>query len=125
MGPVARHLIGVLAMLALGTSAAWAQPASYPAHLERVIDGDTYVLCIELGFDVVFRARIRLEGLDTPERFTPEGRRASAAAEALLQAGPVLVVPTGARSFERHVAHIYVAGVSLAARLRADGHAKR
>jgi endonuclease YncB( thermonuclease family) len=95
-----------------------------PATLERVIDGDSYVLRVELGFDTIARVAIRLEGLDTPERFTEEGRRAAAAALARLHAGRITIVPTGARTFARWVAHVYVDGESLAARLRADGHAK-
>ncbi|MDP3720754.1 MAG: hypothetical protein Q8T13_23580 [Acidobacteriota bacterium] len=115
-----------LLLLALWMPAsASAQPASYPASLVRMVDADTYVLRVELGFDVSYTATIRLADLDTPERFTPEGRRATAAAEAALKSGPITVAPTGKMTFARHVAHVYVSGKKLAEILEAAGHRKR
>lgn len=102
---------------------AWAQ-TSYPADLVRVIDGDTYVLRVELGFQVSITVPIRLSGIDTPERFTPEGRSARAFAEARLRSGRIVVTPTGARTFERYVAAVTVDGKDLAGLLRAAGHVK-
>lgn len=40
---------------------------TYRAALDRVVDGDTYDMVIDLGFGVAFRTRIRLRGADTPE----------------------------------------------------------
>ena len=40
---------------------------TYPAVVERVIDGDTYVLNIELGFGLTKNCRVRLLGVNTPE----------------------------------------------------------
>tara|TARA_R100001129_G_scaffold114327_1_gene79003 strand:- start:3808 stop:4230 length:423 start_codon:yes stop_codon:yes gene_type:complete len=37
------------------------------AELLRVIDGDTFVLSIDLGFGIWVRQHVRLAGLDTPE----------------------------------------------------------
>lgn len=39
----------------------------YRAKLGRVVDGDTMDVVIDLGFYVVLRERVRLEGIDTPE----------------------------------------------------------
>ncbi len=39
----------------------------YPAKLLRVIDGDTVVLDIDLGFDVSIRQTVRLFGINAPE----------------------------------------------------------
>jgi endonuclease YncB( thermonuclease family) len=83
------------------------------------------VLRVELGFDVIARVTVRLADLDTPERHTPDGKRASADAAALLASGPITVVATGDRTFARFVAHVYVNGESVAATLRAAGHEKR
>lgn len=102
-----------------------AQMATYPASLVRVVDGDTYVLRVDLGFDVSYTATIRLADLDTPERFTSAGRRATAAAEAALKSGSITVAPTGKMTFARHVAHVYVSGKKLAEILDAAGHRKR
>ena len=43
----------------------------YRAKLVRVVDGDTVDLDIDLGFYMTTRQRIRLEGIDTPERGQP------------------------------------------------------
>lgn len=42
----------------------------YAAKVVRVIDGDTVDVVIDLGFDVHISARVRLEGIDTPETRT-------------------------------------------------------
>jgi len=40
----------------------------YNATLERIIDGDTFDCCLDLGFDVkLHKQRVRLSGIDTPE----------------------------------------------------------
>ena len=39
----------------------------YRATVERVVDGDTVDVDIDLGFEVHIKARVRLYGIDTPE----------------------------------------------------------
>ena len=39
----------------------------YQARLDRVIDGDTLDLQVDLGFDVSLDLRVRLSGIDTAE----------------------------------------------------------
>ncbi len=46
----------------------------YRATLERVVDGDTVDIVIDLGFSTFRKERIRLYGVDAPEIKTPEGR---------------------------------------------------
>ena len=43
---------------------------TYKARLDRVIDGDTIDVNIDLGFDITVHKRIRLAGIDTPESRT-------------------------------------------------------
>ena len=48
-----------------------AEPYYYNCTLDRVIDGDTIDVHIDLGFDVVLSSqRVRLHGIDTPESRT-------------------------------------------------------
>jgi endonuclease YncB( thermonuclease family) len=47
----------------------------YKALVERVIDGDTLLLRIDLGFQVWKQQRIRLAGIDAPAIDTPKGRK--------------------------------------------------
>lgn len=42
----------------------------YKAKVERVVDGDTIDLNIDLGFKIITNQRIRLAGIDTPEIFS-------------------------------------------------------
>lgn len=41
----------------------------YSAELERVVDGDTYDLTVDLGFNVYKEIRIRMLGIDTAETY--------------------------------------------------------
>lgn len=41
----------------------------YNAEVVRVIDGDTYVVFVDIGFDLFKKTHVRLYGIDTPEKF--------------------------------------------------------
>ena len=46
-------------------------PFIYPIlSVDRVVDGDTIDATFDLGFDICFKTRIRLLGIDTPESRT-------------------------------------------------------
>ncbi|GAG20500.1 unnamed protein product, partial [marine sediment metagenome] len=40
---------------------------TYRAKLDRVVDGDTVDLFVDLGFNICIKDRFRLLGIDTPE----------------------------------------------------------
>lgn len=42
----------------------------YKAKIERVVDGDTIDLNIDMGFKIITNQRIRLAGIDTPEIYS-------------------------------------------------------
>jgi micrococcal nuclease len=42
----------------------------YVRKVEKVVDGDTIDVLIDLGFDILFQSRVRLAGIDTPESRT-------------------------------------------------------
>ena len=42
----------------------------YKAKIDRVVDGDTIDVIIDLGFDVWKKMRVRMEGINTPESRT-------------------------------------------------------
>lgn len=100
----------------------------YQAKPVRIIDGDTYVLDIDLGFDVHTRQRIRLSGAYCPELKNPGGQEAKEFVTTLLTANADgITVATGkdpARSFERYVARVTVGVADLAELLIKLGLAK-
>ncbi|NLV67838.1 MAG: hypothetical protein GXY14_09205 [Spirochaetes bacterium] len=49
---------------------------TYRGRVEKVIDGDTLLVNIDLGFDAVIKQKIRLRGVDTPEIEFKEGEKA-------------------------------------------------
>jgi len=67
---------------------------TYKALVERVVDADTFLLNIDLGFNSWVRERIRLRGIDAPELATTEGKNAKAFVEARLKETPCVVVKT-------------------------------
>ena len=55
-------------------------------EIDRIVDGDTVDATIDLGFDVLYKARVRLYGINTPETRTKdleEKARGQAAKERL------------------------------------------
>jgi len=42
----------------------------YNCEIKRVVDGDTVDVIIDLGFDIFYKSRVRLYGIDTPESRT-------------------------------------------------------
>lgn len=103
-----------LALLFLPQPAPAPSPLSCarPAVLVRVVDGDTWILDIDLGYDVHTHVSIREEGLFAPELRTPEGDAAKIAAERKFEAckGQIAVQSTGHRSFARWVGRTYLCG---------------
>lgn len=84
---------------------------TYRATVVRVIDGDTLVVNLDLGFHLTYRAHLRLAGVSAPELHEPEGPSWKAALEQAVLAAPRVVVrTTGRASFERWVAEVWVEG---------------
>ena len=44
----------------------------YKAEIDRVVDGDTVDVSIDLGFDIWYKARVRLAGIDAWESRTKD-----------------------------------------------------
>lgn len=42
-------------------------PYQYWARVQRVVDGDTIDVTVELGFEITIKARVRIAGIDAPE----------------------------------------------------------
>ena len=94
---------------------------TYKAKLDRVIDGDTIDVNIDLGFDISVHKRIRLAGIDTPESRTRdlEEKKRGLASKArlieLLDKGDLVVESKDVGKYGRvlGVLHIYPDDLNL------------
>ena len=94
---------------------------TYKAKLDRVIDGDTIDVNIDLGFDITVHKRVRLAGIDTPESRTRdlEEKKRGLASKArlieLLDKGRLVVESKDVGKYGRvlGVLHIYPDDLNL------------
>ena len=72
----------------------------YSCTVERVVDGDTIDVVLDLGFDIFYKSRVRLYGIDTPESRTRDldekarGKMASAFLKEAIEGGDKIVIQT-------------------------------
>lgn len=80
-------------------------PEGYPAVVNRVIDGDTFVAVADVGLETYPFIAVRIAGVNTPESWEPEGDPATVFLMKLILDQPLYVKTTG-RSFSRWVANV-------------------
>lgn len=81
---------------------------TYCAVLERVVDGDTLHVKIDLGFGIMHREILRLAQINASESETAEGKKATAALQKILQNVPFLIVRTNKTDiYGRYVADVF------------------
>lgn len=86
----------------------------YRAALVRVIDGDTLVVVLDLGFDVKLKQTLRLAGINTPELHAADATaraKAKAARErlaSLVGTGDLTIrtVKDAREKYGRYLAHV-------------------
>lgn len=101
-----------------------------PATLVRIIDGDTVVCDLDLGWNISLRSSVRLLGINAPEASDhPSGDEATAYLATLVAPGdPVTVVSTKllgtTEKYGRVLASVESGtGVDLSTAMLAAGHA--
>ena len=71
------------------------QPSyTYPAKVESVIDGDTLWVIVDCGDGILTRQKLRLHLIDSPERGTLEGDKATGFVKRVLRKNPDVVICT-------------------------------
>jgi endonuclease YncB( thermonuclease family) len=95
----------------------------YVARLERVLDGDTFDMLIDLGFGCFAKVHIRVLDYNAPELSTPHGVDSRYLAEAIFSETKQITVRTykDARSFERWLAEVFVDGVKWSVAMEGHG----
>jgi micrococcal nuclease len=85
----------------------------YRARIVNVVDGDTVDAVIDVGFDITVTKRLRLLGIDTPERGQAgyQEAREALAAEVLNQ--EVTIVTEKSDSFGRYLASIHTGLINV------------
>lgn len=84
---------------------------TYKAIVERVVDGDTLRVKVDLGFDTWTRQYLRLRGLDCPEQVTEEGKKAKRFVEKKLEKTPfILLKSTRSDKYDRYLADVWIPG---------------
>ena len=82
----------------------------YKAELERVVDGDTLHVILDLGFNLTHREILRLRGIDAPEMSTAQGKRSAQSLKKILKNVPFLIVKTTSTDiYGRYVCDVFFA----------------
>ena len=100
----------------------------YRASVLRVVDGDTVDVRVDLGFDVRMDMRLRLLGINAPERYTERGPAATAHLLGMLAAAGLTVTVRTEKDrkekYGRYLATLLLPdGTNVNERMLADGHA--
>jgi micrococcal nuclease len=95
----------------------------YTCKVERVVDGDTIDVVLDLGFDILYKSRVRLYGIDTPESRTrnldekARGKMASAFLKEAIDNGTKVVIQTKLKDsrgkFGRVLGDVVVDGINI------------
>lgn len=98
---------------------------NYKATILNIVDGDTIDVKIDLGFKIYIDMRLRLAGLDTPERNTESGKAAKLWLETALPINHEvrLSIFKAADKYGRYLATIHYNGVDINQELIKSGHA--
>ena len=87
----------------------------YNATVQKIVDGDTIDVMIDLGFDVFRVERVRLARINCPELKTAEGVLARAHVYDIVN-GKSVVIKTSKNKFDRYgrwLAEVYVGDLNL------------
>jgi endonuclease YncB( thermonuclease family) len=85
-----------------------AQMHTYKAYLERVVDGDTIHVVLDLGFKMQHREILRLAKINAPEAKTAEGKKSREELKKILKDVPFLIVKTNRTDiYGRYVADVF------------------
>ncbi len=92
----------------------------YVKSVNKIVDGDTIDVVIDLGFDISFTSRVRLAGVDTPESRTKDlaekalGLESKAYLASILEGAESIVIRTekinSTEKFGRILGWLYVNG---------------
>ncbi len=108
--PGKEHTIYTLETSGSRTTLSPARPGDlwlYKARIERIVDADTLIALIELPYGQHIRARLRLAGVEVPERGTAEEAKTTVLlSNKLKQTKGILIKTRGMDRYGRYVADV-------------------
>lgn len=87
---------------------------TYKAHIKRIVDGDTIDVELDIGFNLCFKTKLRLSGVNTPELKSknPVEREKAEAARAYVESQlldkTVFITTEKSDAFGRYLAVVYL-----------------
>lgn len=96
---------------------------TYEAKLIKVIDGDTLIASVDLGFGLSTVQTLRLRGLDAREVESRQGKEAKEFLEHELAQGPLVIRTVRSDKYDRYLVDLWVNGVYLNQKLVDEGFA--
>ncbi len=90
----------------------------YSATLVRIVDGDTVVLEVDLGFRTYSQQSFRLVGYDAPERGEPGAHEYRNLLLSMTDSRPLTIRTHKGQSFNRWLCEVFVDGESVNDRMR-------
>jgi len=85
----------------------------YRAKLDRVVDGDTVDLFVDMGFRCSINERFRLLDYNAPEMNTLQGPEAKAHLHSLIDGKQLVLYSTKRDGFRRWLGTLYIEGESV------------
>jgi micrococcal nuclease len=97
---------------------------NYKGIVNRVVDGDTINLTIDLGFRLSYTANCRLAGINAPEMSEDAGKASKAALMDYLPVGQVVdIISTGLDKYGRPIVVIKANGTDINIKMITQGFA--
>jgi micrococcal nuclease len=97
----------------------------YKAKVLNVVDGDTIDVSIDLGLQIYSLQRIRLYGIDTPERGQPGFLEAADRLKQLILDKNVTIKTYKTSKYGQYLGEIEFDGIHINQMMITEGHAKK
>lgn len=85
----------------------------YRAIVDRVIDGDTLVLLVDVGFSITIKEKFRFNYINAPETSTDQGKEVKQIVIDNLQGKVVEISSEGKDKYGRWLAIVYLEGTNI------------
>lgn len=95
----------------------------YKAIINRVVDGDTAICSVDLGFNIFVKEKFRFAKINAPETSTPEGKEVKAMVVEMLTDKEVTLNVLRQDKYGRWLALIILDGQEINQWLLDNGHA--